>query len=264
MAYINKKTKGLLAVMCGVLLMANASCSYKQNQVLFEKNAVNENMPPITSAPPEYKIETQDVLQMRNLQDISYVYSVPGGNVNSSSAASVPQAQTYQVENDSTVALPVLGKVKVAGLTKLEAANKIQSLYAKSVLKNPIIELKIMSLKVAVFGEVRNPGSYMLVSDKTTLVDMIAQAGGLTEKADEKTVKIVRGGMANARALTIDLNDFRSVSNPATILQSKDVIYVAQNKRAIKNEKIQDISTLAQPGLLLLNTALLIITLGRR
>lgn len=252
----------LSAAILGILVMA--SCSYKQNQVLFENAAVNDVNQMGTNQFYEYKIETQDILQMRNLQDINYIYNVPGSNVGANTNGTAMVPQNYQVENDSTVALPVIGKVKIAGLTKSQAANKIQSLYGSSVLKDPIIELKIVNLKVAVFGEVKLPGSYMLTSDKTNLIDMLAQAGGLTDKADEKQIKIVRGGMSNPRAFLVNLNDFKSVSNPAIVLQSKDVIYVSQNKRALKNEKIQEVSTIVQPGLLLLNTVLIIFTLARR
>ncbi|PAW92349.1 hypothetical protein CKK33_02110 [Mucilaginibacter sp. MD40] len=246
-------------------LLVGISCSYKQNQLLFETHVASTNSPSIAGAAPyEYKIQTQDILQMRNLQDINYVVTVPGGGSTSNASSNAPQPQTYQVENDSTVALPVLGKVKVAGLTKLEAAKKIQGLYARTVLKNPIIDLRIMNLKVSVFGEVRSPGSYMLTSDKTNLIDVLAQAGGLTEKGDEKKIKIVRGGMTDPQVLFFDLNDFRTVSNPAIIMQSQDIIYVAQNRRAIKNEKMQDFSTIVQPGLLFLNTALLIFTIARK
>lgn len=248
----------------GILLLLCASCSYKQNQLLFETHGVTVNNQVTSPAPYEYKIQAQDMLQMRNLQDINYVFSMPGSNSSSNTGAGIPQPQTYQVENDSTVALPVLGKVKVAGLTKLEAAKKIQLLYSRSVLKNPIIDLRIINLKISVFGEVRSPGSYALISDKTNLIDLLAQAGGLTEKADEKKIKVVRGGMTDPQVLIFDLNDFRTVSNPAIILQSQDIIYVAQNKRAIKNEKMQDFSTIVQPGLLFLNTALLIFTIARK
>lgn len=256
-------SKAQLTVSLGILLLWSASCSYKQNQLLFETHAVNGNNQPVSAAPYEYKIQTQDMLQMRNLQDISYVVNIPVGNNNSNAGAGIPQPQTYQVENDSTVALPVLGKVKVAGLTKTEAAKKIQLLYSRSI-KNPIIDLRIVNLRISLFGEVRSPGSYPLTSDKTNLIDVLAQAGGLTEKADEKKIKVVRGGMTDPQILFFNLNDFRTVSNPAIILQSQDVIYVAQNKRAIKNEKMQDFSTIVQPGLLFLNTALLIFTIARK
>ncbi|RFZ92825.1 hypothetical protein D0C36_15630 [Mucilaginibacter conchicola] len=256
-----------MAFTAGVLLMLTASCSYKQNQLLFETHGANDRNISMGVAPPEYKIQTQDILQMRNLQDINYVVTVPAGGSATGGTGSAPNApvpQTYQVENDSTVALPALGKVKVAGLTKLEASKKIQMLYGRTVLKNPIIDLQIMNLKVSIFGEVRQPGSYMLVSDKTNLIDILAQAGGLTDKGDEKKVKIVRGGMKDPQVMYFDLGDFRTVSNPAIILQSQDIIYVAQNRRAIKNEKMQDFSTIVQPGLLFLNTALLIFTIARK
>jgi len=259
----SKKLPGWFQPVIYVFFMASffSSCSYKQNQVMFEQPAGSKDADFLRAASYEYKIETQDLLQMRNLQDISYVLNVPGTG---STASAAPQPQTYQVENDSTAALPVIGKVKVAGLTKAEAEKTIQKLYAQSVMKNPIIDLKIMNIKVSVFGEVKTPGNYALVSDKTNLVDVLGQAGGLTDKADEKQVKIVRGGMHNPQVIMVDLSDVKTASNPVIVLQSQDIIYVAQNKRALRNGKFQDISTVAQPGLLLLNTVLLIFTLARR
>jgi polysaccharide export outer membrane protein len=245
------------------LIITGTSCSYKQNQVLFEAPQRGKDTLFSKALSYDYKIEKQDVLQMRNLQDISYVYNVPG-NGSGGAANPAPQPQIYQVENDSTVALPVIGKVKVAGLTKLEAAKKIQDIYADSVLKKPIIELKIINLKVSVFGEVKTPGNYPLVSDKTNLIDVLGQAGGLTDKANEKTIKIVRGGIKNPRVIMVDLSTVKTASNPVIVLQSQDIIYVAQNKRAIRNDKFQDISTIVQPGLLLLNTILIIFTLSKR
>ena len=245
----------LLAIIC-------SSCSYKQNQVLFEgKTARDTSM--AYAVVPVYKIESQDILQIRNLQNINYVVenASPSGS-NSSSISSQPQ--NYQVEENGNVALPVIGRVKVAGLSQMEAEKKIEDLYGNTVLKDPIIELKIVSLKVTLLGEVKTPGNYPLVSDKTNLVDLLGQAGGFTEKADEKEIKIIRGGVLNPQITMIDLSNLKAVSNPDIILQNHDIIYVSQNKRAIRNDKFQTFSTIIQPALLLLNTALIIFTLTKK
>jgi len=101
-------------------------------------------------------------------------------------------------------------------------------------------------------------------SEETTLMEILGEAGGLTEKGNEKKVKILRGGgLQSKQIIEDDLDDVAALSNPSTIIQNQDMIYVEQNRRAIRNDKINTITTFAQPALLLLNTALIILTLRK-
>lgn len=170
--------------------------------------------------------------------------------------------QTYLVEADSTVALPMLGHVKVAGLSRAEAAHQIETLYRKE-LKDPIIELKIVNLKVTLLGEVKNQGIYVLSKDYTSLVEIIGTAGGLTDKADGKNIKIIRGNLQTPQVFELDLSDLKTLSDPRIMLQNNDIIYVAQHKKAIQTQKLQSVSAVLQPILTLLNTVLIIYTLTR-
>jgi polysaccharide export outer membrane protein len=243
------------------------SCSYKQQHVLFEQKSVpqTDNATPNNIAIPAYRIKPDDILQIRNLQSTKYlvdegITSTGGGGGNNTATIT---GQTFQVEEDGKVTLPVIGHVPVAGLTRYEAAKKIEGLYRDSLLKNPIIELKVLNLKVTVLGEIKSQGNYPLLKDKTTLVEVIGQAGGLTNGANEKNIKIIRGGDKN-NPVTVDLSDINVLSDPKIILQDNDIVYIAQNRRAIRDDKIQNFSTFVQPSLLILNTALIIYTLFRR
>jgi polysaccharide export outer membrane protein len=93
---------------------------------------------------------------------------------------------------------------------------------------------------------------------------MIGEAGGLTSRANEKNVKIIRGEQNNLQVTQIDLSDIKSISDPRSILQSGDIIYIAENKHAVYTDKNQNFVTTIQPGLLILSTAILIFTLIRR
>jgi polysaccharide export outer membrane protein len=256
----------LFTCLISFVVLAGSSCSYKQNQVLFErKSSLADSLAKTAPAINPYKIAPQDVLQVRNLQSIKYIVDdVPtSGGSSSGGNNNAAQGQTYQVEEDGTVALPVIGRVPVAGLTRLQAARKVEDMYRKALLKDPIIELKIINLKVTVLGEVKTPGNYPLVKDRTKLIEVLGEAGGLTDKANEKLVKIIRGAGNNEQTIEVDLGDIASLSNPQTILQNNDIIYIGQNRKAIRNESIQSTSTILQPALLLLNTVLVIFTLTR-
>ena len=250
------------------LLSVLSSCSYKQDQLLFQQKQGLDSVS-AQKAPTlvRYRIQPQDILQIRNLQNISYIIgdapsattAAPGG-----SGGSSPQGQNFQVEEDGNVALPVIGRVQVEGLTRQEASDKIEELYKKSLLKDPIIELKIVNLKITILGEVKTPGNYPLIKDKTTLIELIGEAGGLTDKANEANVEIIRGDPAHPSVSRIDLSNIRSLSNPDGILQNGDIIYIAKNNRAIQTDKITTFSTIIQPALIVLNTVLIIFTLARR
>ncbi|MGI4751751.1 MAG: polysaccharide biosynthesis/export family protein [Janthinobacterium lividum] len=249
---------------CSMLFLALlflCSCSYRQQHVLFKTNvvaAVPVYNPVMASGNSAYKIGPDDLLQIRNLQNINYI-------VNEQTVATVATpAPAYQVEEDGTVALPVIGRVMVSGLTRFQASRKIESLYKEKLLKDPIIDLKIINLKVTVLGEIRTQGNYLLLKDKTNLVDIIGEAGGLTEKANEKTIQIIRGDKAHPQIIIADLNDIRTLANPELNLQNNDIIYIAQNNRTVRNEATQNVSGIMQPILVLLNTALIIFTLTKR
>jgi polysaccharide export outer membrane protein len=254
-----------------LLIFLFGSCAYRQNQLLFQQEArIDSTLRSHSdggSGTSDYRIRSQDILQVRNLQNPRYIVdqlpsaATTGGGQGSAGSA---DGQSYQVDDEGNVALPLIGRVQVAGLTRMEAQKKIEAIFAKDVLVNPIIDLKITNLKVTVMGEVRVQGNYPLVRDKTNLVEIIGEAGGLTDKGDEKTVKIIRGDPAHPQVVVFDLSQVRTLADPRMVLKNNDIIYVAQNKRAIKNDQLQSVTTTIQPALIILNTALIIYTLIRR
>lgn len=246
---------------CFLIISFLCSCSYKQQQILFEsRNILADSLQKADSnTDVKYRIQHQDLLEIKNLQNMQYIVSdQSGGNAVFNTAG-----PTYQVEEDGTVALPVIGRVNVAGLTRMEASRKIEDLYRKDLLKNPIIDLKIVNLKVTVLGEIGKQGNYTLTKDVTTLIEILGEAGGLTEKSNEKNIKIIRGNKDDPQVTIIDLSDIKTLSSPEIILQNNDIIYIAQNKKTVRTEKLQNLSSILQPAIIILNTALIIYTLTR-
>lgn len=245
-------------------LVIFSSCSYKQDQILFERrNAITDTAAQKNTGTENYQIKPQDILQIRNLQNVSYIVDVPTGN-GSSAGGGNSSGQTFQVEEDGYVALPVIGRVQVAGLTRIQATKTIEDMYRKTLLKDPIIEIKIINLKVTILGEIKGQGNYPLLKDKTTLVEMIGQAGGLTDRANEKNIEIIRGDQKTPQVTQIDLSNIQSINDPAAILQNGDIIYISENRRAVRSDKLQDFSIILQPALIVLNTVLILLTLSRR
>jgi polysaccharide export outer membrane protein len=258
-------------IVSGLLLgiLTCTSCSFKQQQVLFKQQNSAPDSAQIIQAnsgngTSDYRIKSQDILQIRNLQNIKYIVDEAPTSTTSGGSSTGGAGQTYQVEDDGTVTLPVLGHVSVVGLTRAQAAKQIEDLYRKNLLKDPIIDLKIINLKVTILGEIKSQGNFPLVKDKTNLIEMIGEAGGLTERADEKNIKIIRGDPKNPLVAEVDLSKIKTLADPRIILQNNDIIYIAQNKRAVKNDQLQNFSSTISPILIVFNTALIIYTFIHR
>jgi polysaccharide export outer membrane protein len=246
-------------------VFAVESCSNKQYQALFEqKNSISDTSFQKNAADlSTYRIKSQDVLQVRNLQNSKNIVDVTPGGAAAALGAISTQGDAFLVENDGTIGVTGLGPVRVAGLTRLEAQKLLEDLYRKTFLKAPIIEVKIINLKVTIIGEIKSQGELSLTKDRTTLIEIIAQAGGLTEKADETNIKIIRGNQKTPQVAVVDLSNIQSINDPKAVLQSGDLIYIAKNKRAVRSDKIQNFSMVFQPIILLFNTVLIIVSLVR-
>lgn len=216
-----------------------------------------------------YKIKINDRLAIRNVQNPEFgaIGNTGGasGSINgqSSSSGSTSNVLSYPVDLDGQVNLPAIGKISVMGLSRREAALKIQDLYAKQLLRNPIIELSVVNLKVTLLGEFGRQGNFLLERENTTLIDIIGEAGGISKNADPKTLKIIRGDRSNPEIIYVNLNDINSLASKKLVLQNDDIIVLQQTKSTATTEKLQSYNNLLQPLLVVVNLAVLIFTITK-
>lgn len=112
----------------------------------------------------------------------------------------------YDVSDQGTLALPLIGQVSVGGKTTSEAETLIAGKYGANYLVNPRVSLQVLNYRpFFILGEVKNPGSYPYVSGMTVL-NAIALAGGYTPRADRDGIKIKRAGDATGAEKSIQEN----------------------------------------------------------
>jgi len=264
--YKQKPATYLSVLFCCIILL---SCSSRREHALFNaptdfvtdtiKQVYVVNDQGISDA--YYKIKPSDQLAIRNVQNAEFGANGTGSGGAATSITAT--ASSYPVELDGQVNLPAIGKVAVAGLTRKEAAVKIQDLYSQKLLKNPIIELNIVNLKVTLLGEFAKQGNFLLERDNTTLIDIIGEAGGITKMADPKTLKIIRGDRSHPELIYVNLNDINSLASKKLILQNNDIIVLQQTKNTALTEKLQSYNNIVQPLLVVLNLGILILTFTR-
>ncbi|MBC7982777.1 MAG: SLBB domain-containing protein [Candidatus Obscuribacterales bacterium] len=115
---------------------------------------------------------------------------------------------TTYVADDGTITVPLAGVVQIAGLSPTAAAQQVAAAFKKGqFLKNPQVTLLVTqsrSQQVSVLGEVRTPGRFP-VESKTNLLDLLAQAGGTTEKSANIVFVIRPDSEGNLERHPIDL-----------------------------------------------------------
>lgn len=168
---------------------------------------------------PDYNIiSIGQILFINNIQNEGLVNGL--GNTQS------PLILEYEVEKDSTITLPVLGKTKIAGLTITSAENKINTLYKENLLKDPMFKIKISNMKVTLLGEFVTQGNFYLSREKISLIEMIGEAKGLNMRANKKRLKIIRGDLNHPEVLLVDLTDIKSLADPRLNLRDHDILYL--------------------------------------
>jgi len=149
--------------------------------------------------------------------------------------------QTYLVDNDGYINFPVVGAVKVGGLTKRQCETRIreQILPYMSKSENPIVTVKMASFKVAVAGEVKSPGIFNVDQEKISIMEALARAGDLTIYGKRDNVLLMREDSTGQKSFhRINLNDANLVNSPYYYLQQNDYIYVEPNKVQAQNSAI--------------------------
>lgn len=237
-----------------LILFFGSSCSYNNTAHLlkFPKSFPKDSLKTVIVANPtqeyeHYKIKPFDVITVRNLQDATLLGSRTGeqGGINN---------YKYTVTSEGMVILPVIGEVKIAGLTREEAKNLIQSLYEKELFKDPIIELTVNSLKVTLLGAFKAQGNYILENENYDLIDLIGKAGGIDDDVNIKTVRIIRGDRKHPELIMANLNNINTLSNPKLKLQDGDIIIAEKSKFAQLVKTTDNFTRISSLFVLLLNS----------
>lgn len=153
------------------------------------------------------------------------------------------RVQSYLVDEEGNIEFPVLGKVKLAGLTRIEAMDHMKQLLSRDII-DPGVSMSISNFKITMLGEVGKPGSYTLENEKITLLEALGLAGDLTINGERKNVLVIREEEGQRNFYRIDLTSNEVFTSPAYYLIQNDIVYVEpnQNKRNSSTSTVRDIS----------------------
>ena len=156
-----------------------------------------------------------------------------------------PTLQQYLVSNEGEIIMPVIGKLKVGGLTKNEAEAMIREKLQPYLKEEPIVTVRMANYKISVLGEVARPGSFTISNEKVNVMEALAMAGDMTVYGIRNNVKLIReDANGNREIIMLDLNNADIVTSPYFYLKQNDILYVTPNKTKAKNSDIGNSTTL--------------------
>ncbi len=217
-----------------LLILFLSSCMAPKRVVYFQDADVKNES--IVNDDYELKIKKDDILSIvvtSKNPELVKVFNSPIVNVSvsGSSASGSQKILSYTVDIDGCINFPVLGKIKVEGMTRKELVEYIEtSLIENDYVKDPIVTVQFLNFKISVLGEVKNPGCYEIESERITILDAISKAGDLTIYGKRNKVAVIRE-IDGKRVVTYhDLRSSDIFDSSCFYLQQNDVVYVEPNK----------------------------------
>lgn len=151
--------------------------------------------------------------------------NLAGGTVNVGGGS---QLQTYLVDSNGNIEFPVLGTIKVRGLTRIALAEKLKSMIANYV-SDPIINVKLSNFQVSVLGAVRSPGTYTISNEYLTIPKALGLAGDMQIYGRRDNVLVMREENGKITKAYLDLTDNNVIDSEYYYLKQNDVLYVELN-----------------------------------
>ena len=165
----------------------------------------------------------------------------------------------YTVDEQGTIDFPVLGKIRVAGMTRQEVSTYIKDrLIARELVTDPIVTVEYVNLSVNVLGEVNSPGNVPISKDHFTLLDALSEAGDLTIDGNRRTVLVNRKVDGINKVYQVDLTNMQqTLLSPAYYLEQNDLVYVQPNNKRKRDSTVNG-NTLHTPYLWMSISSLLV------
>ena len=145
--------------------------------------------------------------------------------------AATKVSEGYLVDKSGFVNFPVIGKVMLAGLSKEQATEKMTS-EIKQHVKSPIINIRFINFKITVIGEVRQPSTFTVATEKINVLEALGLAGDMTAYGKRENVLIIREQQGVRKSARINLNNKDVLNSPYFYLQQNDIVYIEPESRA--------------------------------
>lgn len=222
------------AVLVATVLLS--SCVPNKKITLMQKDDINRKHLPKDSIVRtyaldtfQYKIQPNDVLLVRfeslTPQEFDFFSTRSGQSSNINMTGNNAVAAGELVDENGEIPFPVIGKVRVAGLTVFQIRDSLQSI-ASQYLESPVVKVRLINYRITVLGEVGTQGTITLMNNRVSLLEAISEAGGLGELADRENIKLIRQKGATTEVQYINLLQEDFFNSPYYYVYQNDILIV--------------------------------------
>ncbi|MBO0949639.1 polysaccharide biosynthesis/export family protein [Fibrella forsythiae] len=180
----------------------------------------------------QYVIRKDDKLSISiwNHDDLSV------GSLYSIYSANEVYGKWVMVDPNGDVPIPKIGKVKLAGLTQLQARDRLLTEFRKWIV-DPIIDVKVLNKEVTILGELKNPGKFLLEKEANSLIELLGRAGDFDLYADRQAIQVIRTIDNQPHTMNIDLTRMDQFATRNIQILPGDVVYVPAKKSKLWDKR---------------------------
>jgi polysaccharide export outer membrane protein len=237
--FIMEKCRQYLAngLICFAITLVFASCTEFKSTPYFRD--ISDHARDSVMADAVYK---DPVILPDDILSITIVTIDPTTSAPVNQAANVPVATSLVgvptivpgilVDKEGKISLPIIGSVKVGGLTSFEAKALIKK-EAVKYYKDPDVQLRFANFSITVLGEVVHPATFTMPNEKVDVLDALGMAGDLTIYGRRDNVLVIREANGKKQVTRLNLNNSEMFKSPYFYLRQNDVVYVEPNHEKI-------------------------------
>lgn len=221
-----------------IVILFNFTSCRSTRDMKFLQNLSNNELIPGTQQAPIYKIKPDDNLyidiQSTNPELDKFFSSEKSNGFNGGTQSNYGDLPSqyingYQVNKNGIITLPIMGQIEVANKTEDEVQEVIQK-RVNEYFQQATVRVKLLTFKVSILGEVRNPGTYHNYNKSLTILEALSMANGTTDIATVRKVLVVRPTDNGNKSFRIDLTHKDAMKSEAFYLLPNDVLYVEPDR----------------------------------
>ncbi len=225
-----------------LVLLLITSCASREDIAYFSETGVSNATKELGNYTPT--LSADDLLEISVAAiDMQAVGPFNGAGVEGDVTASVKK--TYLIDQNGEIEFPIIGDVKLSGLTRLEATDVLKE-KIEAYVKNPIVNLKIVNFKITVLGEVTRPGTFKIDHERVTILEALGLAGDMTIFGERQNVLVIREQDGKKSYTRVDLTTDAVFKSPVYYLTQNDVVYIEPNGDRMNQSK-SNLSQIALP-----------------
>lgn len=218
-----------------VSVIALGSCKTGKQLAIFQDlNIETSKVQQVrTAANDPLRLQSDDQVQVvisSISPEASQLFNLMGSPVTGSTNVTQMMQSVYIVSPSGNITIPVVGDVKVSGLTTDQAKLEIKNAVTP-YLKDAVVSTTLINFRVTVMGEVMRPSSFQVAGEKINVLEAIGMAGDLTLFAKRNNIKVIRKGADKVEVAQLDLNNSNVMRSPYYNLRQNDVVIVEPSRR---------------------------------